>query len=79
MLASAPVISTMPAVDISRKETSYTQKLGLKPINVPDSESPLLFEAGNNNQIFCMSAKERKRNTLLPIFLSKISKPLSMD
>lgn len=69
MLTLAPVISTMPAVDILRAEAFYTQKLGLKPIKVPDSESALLFEAGNGTQIFLYEREATKAEHTAATFL----------
>jgi catechol 2,3-dioxygenase-like lactoylglutathione lyase family enzyme len=51
MLASFPVVTSMPAVDIERARRFYTETLGLKPvqIRVPDGA---LFEAGKGSQIY---------------------------
>lgn len=69
MLASAPVISTMPVVDISRAKAFYTQKLGLKPVDIPDSEGVLLLEAGNGTQIFLYERERTKAEHTAATFL----------
>jgi predicted enzyme related to lactoylglutathione lyase len=69
MLGSAPVISTMPAVDLSRAKAFYTQKLGLKPADVPDSEGALLFEAGDGTRIFLYEREGTKADHTAATFL----------
>ncbi len=51
MLASAPVVATMPAVDIARAVDFYTRVLGLKALESP-GEGAAMFEAGNGTMIF---------------------------
>jgi catechol 2,3-dioxygenase-like lactoylglutathione lyase family enzyme len=50
MLASFPVVTSMPAVDIERARRFYTETLGLKPVQIPMPDGAL-FEAGKGSQI----------------------------
>lgn len=53
MLGSSPVFCTMPAVDINRAREFYTQKLGLKEVEIPEAnKTGAMFEAGGGTQIF---------------------------
>ena len=51
MLASFPVVATMPAVDIQRARRYYSDTLGLKPVQIPVPDGAL-FEAGKGSQIY---------------------------
>ncbi len=51
MLASFPVVTSMPAVDIARARRFYTETLGLKPVQIPVPDGAL-FEAGKGSQIY---------------------------
>ena len=51
MLASFPVVASLPAVDIVRARRFYSETLGLKPVDVPMPDGAL-FEAGNGSQFF---------------------------
>jgi catechol 2,3-dioxygenase-like lactoylglutathione lyase family enzyme len=50
MLASFPVVASMPAVDIERARRLYRETLGLKPVQIPVPDGAL-FEAGNGSQL----------------------------
>jgi predicted enzyme related to lactoylglutathione lyase len=53
MLASSPVVVTLPAVDLKRAKNFYTKTLGLAPVDIGDlGENAALFTAGNGTQIF---------------------------
>jgi catechol 2,3-dioxygenase-like lactoylglutathione lyase family enzyme len=51
MLASFPVVASMPAVDIERARRFYAEKLGLKPVQIPVPDGAL-FEAGKGSQLY---------------------------
>jgi catechol 2,3-dioxygenase-like lactoylglutathione lyase family enzyme len=51
MLASFPVVASMPAADIERARRFYSEKLGLKPVQIPVPDGAL-FEAGNGSQLY---------------------------
>jgi len=51
MLASFPVVASLPAVDIDRARHFYGETLGLKPLDIPIPDGAL-FEAGNGSQIY---------------------------
>jgi predicted enzyme related to lactoylglutathione lyase len=50
-LANAPVVANMPAVDVDRAKAFYTEKLGLKSLEVPVPDA-LMFEAGDGTKLF---------------------------
>ena len=59
MLASFPVVATMPAVDIQRARRYYSDTLGLKPVQVPFPDGAL-FEAGKGSQIYLYQRGQTK-------------------
>jgi len=59
MLASFPVVATMPAVDIQRARRYYSDTLGLKPVQVPVPDGAL-FEAGKGSQIYLYQRGQTK-------------------
>ena len=60
MLGSSPVYCTMPAVDIQRAKEFYTQKLGLKFIEIPDADTGGMFEAGDGTRIILYEREASK-------------------
>ncbi|OGO67514.1 MAG: hypothetical protein A2Z37_01160 [Chloroflexi bacterium RBG_19FT_COMBO_62_14] len=59
MLASFPVVATMPAVDIQRARRYYSDTLGLKPVQIPVPDGAL-FEAGKGSQIYLYQRGQTK-------------------
>jgi catechol 2,3-dioxygenase-like lactoylglutathione lyase family enzyme len=51
MLASFPVVASMPSVDIERARRFYADTLGLKPVEIPVPDGAL-FEAGKGSQLY---------------------------
>ncbi len=52
MLTNAPVHAILPAVDLSRAQKFYEEKLGLKAVRVfPDSAPGVLFQAGEDTKL----------------------------
>jgi len=60
MLGSSPVYCTMPAVDIQRAKEFYTQKLGLKFIEIPGADTGGMFEAGDGTRIILYEREASK-------------------
>lgn len=60
MLGSSPVFCTMPAVDIQRAKEFYTQKLGLKLVEIPGADTGVMFEAGGGTQIILYEREASK-------------------
>jgi len=60
MLGSSPVYCTMPAVDIQRAKEFYTQKLGLKFIEIPGADTGAMFEAGDGTRIILYEREASK-------------------
>ena len=51
MLGNFPVMATIPAEDMARARTFYTEKLGRKIADEPD-DGATVFEAANGTRIF---------------------------
>ena len=69
MLGSSPVFSTMPAVDIQRAKDFYTQKLGLKLVEIPGADTGVMFEAGDGTQIVLYEREATKAEHTAATFL----------
>ena len=68
MLASFPVVATMPAVDIHRARRYYLDTLGLKPIQIPVPDGAL-FESGKGSQIYLYQRGQTKADHTAATFI----------
>lgn len=68
MLSSAPVIPTLPVVDLERATKFYQEKLGLKPVPVGEQDSAM-FECGEGTRLFLYQRAPTKADNTAAAFL----------
>ncbi len=68
MLSSAPVIPTLPVVDLERAKKIYQEKLGLKPVPVSERDAAI-FECGEGTQLFLYQRAPTKADNTAAAFL----------
>ncbi len=68
MLSSAPVVPTLPVVDLERAKKFYQEKLGLKPLPVSERDAAM-FECGAGTQLFIYKRAPTKADNTAAAFL----------
>jgi len=58
MIANAPVVTILPAGDLSRARTFYEGKLGLRPIS--EKETGVMYECGGGTMLYIYQRESTK-------------------
>ena len=60
MLASSPVLATLPAENIDRAREFYTETVGLKATNFPEQDGVFVLDAGKGTQVVVYERERTK-------------------
>jgi predicted enzyme related to lactoylglutathione lyase len=67
MLSENSIVTTIPVVDMERAKTFYKEKLELKLIE--EMDEGLVFEAGNNTQLYLYKRDQTKADHTVASFM----------
>lgn len=61
MLRDAPIVAVLPAEDINRAKSFYSQKLGFMTADMSVPEDSAIFECGDGTQLYIYEREERTK------------------